>query len=151
MRNAKPAFMLLVPAVVLMAADPFVGTWKLNLAKSKFTTGAPYQEATITISESGNDLDTTLKGTAANGAPVSAHYTAPANGGTGKIVEGPYDAVSGKILSAREREMSFSKGGKVLYTAHSKVSKDGKTLKVATKGTNAAGQAVEGVTLYDKQ
>lgn len=151
MRYAKLVFMLLAPAVALMAADPFVGTWKLNPAESKFKAGAPYQEATITISESGSDNDVALKGTAANGAPLSAHYTVPANGGIGKIVEGPFEAVSGKILNARERETSFSKVGKVSYTTHAKVSKDGKTLTVASKGTNAAGQTVDGVSVYDKQ
>lgn len=92
-----------------------------------------------------------LKGTAGNGAPVSAHYTVPANGGTGKIVEAPYDAVSSKRLNARESEITYSKGGKVSYTTHSKVSKDGKTVTVASKGTNAAGQTVDGITVYDKQ
>ncbi len=151
MRYAKLVFMLLAPAVALMAADPFVGTWKLNPAESKFKVGAPYQEATITISESGSDVDVAVKGTAANGAPFSSHYTVPANGGIGKIVEGSWEAVSGKLLNARERETSYSKGGKVSYTTHGKVSKDGKTLTVATKGTNAAGQAVDGVSVYDKQ
>ncbi len=80
MRYAKLVFMVLAPAVALMAADPFVGTWKLNPAKSKFNAGAPYQEATITISESGSDRDVAFKGTAANGAPISLHYTVPANG-----------------------------------------------------------------------
>jgi hypothetical protein len=151
MRYAKLVFILLVPAIALMAADPFVGTWKLNPAKSKFKAGAPYQEATITIAESGSDDDVALKGTAANGAPLSLHYTQPANGGIGKIVEGPFDAVSGKLLNARERETRYSKGGKVSYTVHAKVSKDGKTLTIASKGTNAAGQAVDGVTVYEKQ
>jgi hypothetical protein len=151
MRYAKLVFMLLVPAIALMAADPFVGTWKLNPAKSKFKAGAPYQELTLTISELGSDRDVALKGTAANGAPLFVHYTIPANGGTGKIIEGPYDAVSGKSLNARMRAVSYTKGGKVLYTAHSKVSTDGKTLAIATKGTNSAGQTVDALTVYDKQ
>jgi hypothetical protein len=134
-----------------MAADPFVGTWKLNPAKSKFKAGAPYQEATSTISESGSDLDVAFKGTAANGAPFSIHYTLPANGGTGKVVEAPFDAVSAKYLNARERKIIQSKGGKVLYTIHSKVSKDGKMLTVVHKGTIAAAQAVDGIWVFDKQ
>ena len=134
-----------------MAAYLFVGTWKLNPAKSKFKAGAPFQEATLTISESGTDDDVALKGTAANGAPFSIHYSLPGNGGTGKIVEAAFDAVSGKLLNARENRITQSKGGKVLYTVHSKVSKDGKTLTVAHKGTSAAGQTVDGVWVFDKQ
>ncbi len=70
--------------------------------------------------------------------------------GPGKI-EGPYDAVSVKLLKARERETSYSKGGKVLYIAHSSLSKDGKTFTNTVKGTNSAGQTMDAVTVYDKQ
>ena len=152
MRYAKLVFMLLAPAIALMAADPGVETWKLNPAKSKFKTGTGPREQTITISESGSDLEIVLKGTNAAGAPTSGHFTVPANGGTGKIIEeGPYDAVSGKRLNANDRETSFSKGGKVVLTAHGKVSKDGKTMTIATKGTNPAGQMVENTAVYEKQ
>ena len=152
MRYAKLVFMLLAPAIALMAADPGFGTWKLNLSKSKYKKGAPPKEATLTISESGSDLDIVLKGTSAAGAPTSGHFTVPANGGTGKIIEeGPYDAVSSKRLNDNERETSFSKGGKVVLTAHGKISKDGKTMTIATKGTNPAGQMVENTAVYEKQ
>ena len=150
MRYVKLALMLLTAAIALMAADPTIGTWKLNTAKSK-KTGSPYQEATLTISGSGSDVDVIAKVTPANGAPFSVHYTVPANGGAGKIIEAPYDAVSGKVLNASERENSFSKGGKVIYTTRAKVSKGGKTMTVRSKGTNAAGQVADYVTTYDKQ
>jgi hypothetical protein len=55
------------------------------------------------------------------------------------------------LMAAEERETRYSKGGKVSYTVHAKVSKDGKTLTIASKGTNAAGQAVDGVSVYDRQ
>ena len=45
MRYVKLALMILTPAIALMAADPFIGAWKLNAAKSKVKTGTPYQEA----------------------------------------------------------------------------------------------------------
>jgi hypothetical protein len=40
MRYAKLAFALLGLAATLVAADPFAGTWKLNLDKSKYKTGS---------------------------------------------------------------------------------------------------------------
>src|SRR6266705_4685017 len=111
MRFAKLASALLGFAALLMAADPFAGTWSLNTAKTKYKTGAPAKEQTLTITETGSDLDVTIKGTAADGAAISSHYTVPAKGGEGKIVESPYDAVSGKRPSANQREISYSKGG----------------------------------------
>jgi hypothetical protein len=132
--------------------NPFVGTWKLNPAKAKYKSGAPPQEATATISQSGSDLDIALKVRPASGAPISAHYTVPENGGTGKIIESSsYDAVSAKRLNANERETSYSKGGKVVLTVRTTVSKDGKTLNSAVKGTDPAGQVVDGTSVYEKQ
>jgi len=40
MRHARIVFALFGFATVLMAADPFVGTWKLDAGKSKYKTGA---------------------------------------------------------------------------------------------------------------
>ena len=148
---AKFAFLLLAPAIAVMAADPFVGTWRLNPAKAKYKAGAGPQQLTVTIAASGSDLDVVEKGTGASGAPVSNHYTVPANGGIGKLIEGPYDAVSSRRLNATAQEISFSKGGKVVFTVRSNVSKDGKTLSNAVSGTNIAGQAVDGVNTFEKQ
>src|SRR5215472_16376809 len=107
MRYAKLAFALLGLAAVLVAAEPFAGTWKLNTEKSKFTTGAPPKELTIIIADSGSDLDVAVKGTSADGSPISGHYTVPAAGGEGKIMEFPYDAVSGKRMGPNQREVSY--------------------------------------------
>jgi hypothetical protein len=151
MRYVKLVFLFLAVAVALVAADPFVGTWKVNPAKSKFKTGTAPKEQTVTISEFGGDLDIAVKGTAADGTPMSTHYTVPSAGGGGKVVESPYEAVSGKRMNANERETSYSKGGKVVYTTHAKLAKDGKTLTVHSTGTNPAGQTVDGTVTYDKQ
>ena len=151
MRYAKLAFALLGFAAVLVAAEPFAGTWKLNTGKSKFKTGAPPKELTITIEESGRDLDVTAKGTSADGSPISGHYTVPAQGGEGKIIEFPYDAVSGKRMGPNQREVSYSKGGKVVYTVRTRVSGDGKTMTSTSKGSNPQGQTVEGTSVYEKQ
>ena len=55
------------------------------------------------------------------------------------------------MSSPNERDTSFSKGGKVVYTANAKRSANGKTMTVAVKGTNPSGQTVDGTNFYDKQ
>lgn len=151
MRCARLAFALLAVAAILFAAEPFAGTWKLNSAKSRYKAGEPPKEQTVTIAESGSDLDVTIKGTGADGTPISSHYTVPAAGGEGKVIESPYDAVSGKRLGPDRREISYSKGGNVVLTVHSRVSKDGKTMTVTVKGTAAQGKPVDAVAVYDRQ
>ncbi|PYT16057.1 MAG: hypothetical protein DMG59_11685 [Acidobacteria bacterium] len=151
MRYSKLVLLLLAFAGALIAADPFVGTWKLNAAKTKFKTGMAPKEQTVSFSEEGSDLHVMVKGTSPDGKAISVHFTVPTAGGTGKIIESPYEAVSSKSVNANERDTSFSKGGKVVYTAKAKRAADGKTMTVAVKGTNPSGQTVEGTAFYDKQ
>jgi hypothetical protein len=47
--------------------------------------------------------------------------------------------------------MSYMKGGKSVYTTHSKVAADGKSLVVTSKGLNPTGKTVEGSITYTKQ
>jgi hypothetical protein len=151
MRYSKFILVLLAFASASMAADPFVGTWKLNSAKTKYKTGMPPKEQIVTFSEEGSDLHTMVKGTSSDGQAISMHFTVPTAGGTGKIIESPYQAVSAKMPNPNERDTSFSKGGKVVYTTKAKRSANGKTMTVAVKGTNPFGQTADGTNFYDKQ
>ncbi len=151
MRYFKLILIVLAFAIASMAADPFVGTWKLNSAKSKYKTGAAPKEQTITFAETGSDLDVTVRGASSDGKTISMHFTLPTASGSGKVIESPYDAVSGKKSGTNELDTTFSKGGKVAYTAKAKRSADGKTMTVAVQGTNPAGQTVKGTNVYDKQ
>ena len=151
MRYAKLAFALLALAALLIAAEPFAGTWKLNLEKSKYKTGTAPKEQTLTIAEAGSDLDVTLSGTAADGSAIASHYTVPAQGGEGKIIQSTYEAVSGKRMGPNQREITFTKAGKAVFTAHSRVSADGNTITVNAKGTDAQGKPMDAVVVYEKQ
>src|SRR5260370_13051243 len=110
------------------------------------------KEQPVNYSEEGSDLHVMVKGTSSDGQAISIHLTVPTVGGQGKIIESPYEAVSATNVNANnERDSSFSKGGKVVYTAKAKRSADGKTMTVAVKGTNPSGQRVTGTNFYDKQ
>src|SRR5258708_36669248 len=98
MRYAKLGFALLGLAAVLIAAEPFAGTWKLNLEKTKYNTGTPPKEQTLTIAEAGSNLDVTLSGTASDGSAIASHYTGPAQGGGGRVIQSPSEAGSGKRM-----------------------------------------------------
>jgi hypothetical protein len=152
MNYTKLTFALLAFATTLLAADPFVGTWKMDSAKTKYKEGTAPKEQTITITEMGKDLNVKVAGTAADGSPIAMSYSVPAGGGEGKLIEGSaYDGVSGKRHGANEREMMYKKGGKTVYTVHSKVTDDGNTMVATAKGINVLGQKVEAETYYDKQ
>ena len=151
MRYARFAFVIFGFATGLMAADPFIGTWNMNSAKSKYSVGTAPKEQTVTIAETGSDLDVTVKGTSSDGTAFTSHYTVPAAGGEGKIIESRYDAVSGKRMGSNQRDVTYTKGGKVALTAHSRISGGGKTMTVTVKGTDMVGKPEDAVLVFDKQ
>jgi hypothetical protein len=48
--------MLLGFTDTLLAADAFTGTWKLNVAKSKYAAGMEVKEVTVVVAEQGDNL-----------------------------------------------------------------------------------------------
>ena len=118
-----------------MRGGPFAGTWKMNPAKTKFKTGAAPKEQTVTIAESGSDLNVKVAGIAADGSKIAYGYTIPSAGGTGKMAEpSTYEGISGKRMGPNEREVTYMKGGKTVYTTHSKVAADGNSCPLQSQG-----------------
>jgi hypothetical protein len=142
---------LLVFATPLFAAEPFAGTWTLNTAKTKYTTGSPPTNVTLVIEEQGTNLLTTVTGTNSDGSPISIKFTVPISGGTGSIQAGDANGITSKRISANVRENTYTKDGKEIRTRHMVISKDGKTMTSKVKGMNPAGSPVEGTDVYDKQ
>src|SRR6266699_1767749 len=77
MRYTKLMLVLLGFAATLCAADPFVGTWKMNVAKTKYKVGTAPKEQTVTISETGSEMSVKVEGTAADGSKILLSYTMP--------------------------------------------------------------------------
>ena len=150
MRRILSAVTLFAMAGALFAADPFEGTWKLNSSKTKFTQGAAPKEETLVVAKQGDDYLITVAGIDAVG-PISTKYSAPMNGGEGKILDGPYDAISAKNINSNTRELTYMKGGKEVRSSHGVVAKDGKSLRVTVKGTDANGKPIAGTLAFDKQ
>ena len=152
MRIPKIALLFLSVPLMIWAADPFVGTWKLNLSESHYTTGTPPKEQTVTTSESGDNQDTTVTFTPTEGSVISYHFMTPVKGGTGSVVQGAgFDAVTAKRINENTRELHFAQGAKEVRTARVTVSKDGKSMRTTLKGTDPQGKPVDATLVYDKQ
>ena len=100
-------------ATTLGGADPFIGRWKLNVAKSHYLTGPAPREQTETLSVEGPNLRVRVVGTTADGVKTLVSYWVPYEGGLGHMdaeSSSAYDGISGKHLGPREREISRLKG-----------------------------------------
>ncbi len=138
-------------AGTLFAQSPFVGTWKLDTAKTRYTIGEPPKDGTLVINEQGDNLQVTATVTNADGSTSSLKYTVPLKGGAAQVQKGAYDAINSRAISANVRENRFSKNGKEISSRRLVVSGDGKTLRSTVKGTTAAGTPVKGVDVLEKQ
>ena len=149
---------MLIASMGWAAEDPLLGTWKLNLAKSKYSPGPPPKSGTTTYSPYGEDGVKTVRDEVdAQGNSIHSEYTAKYDG-KDYAVQGPAGGgnppratLSARRIDAYTTENTNKMGGKVLSVSSRVVSKDGKTLTIYVKGTDAQGQPVNNVVVYDKQ
>src|SRR5215510_5153424 len=132
--------------------DPIIGTWKLNLAKSKFSPGPSPKSNTLTYEAVGQGVKVTNKLTDAEGKQLDIQGTANYDGKDYPVTGNPdWDTIARKRIDAYTMETTRKKAGKVVSTATSVVSKDGKTRTVTEKGVNAKGENFSNTLVFEKQ
>jgi hypothetical protein len=141
-----------IVSVSAQSSDARIGTWKLNVAKSKYSPGPAPKSLTVKVEASGQGEKVTTEGVNAAGTATMTQYTANFDGKDYPITGSQnVDTVSLKRIDARTTERTDKKGDKVVLTRTRVVSQDGKTMTVTEKGTNAQGQAVDNVVVFEKQ
>jgi len=130
-----------------------VGTWKQLLSKSKYSPGpAPTIPTTVKIESVEGGEKVSVDGVGADGKATSYAYTVKYGGTPTSVTGSPYgDMVAFKKRNDREVAQTYTRNGNVSRTSMRTVSKDGKTLTIAAKGTTANGQKYDNVTLFEKQ
>jgi hypothetical protein len=137
-------------AVAYAASDGFIGTWKLNEAKSKIASGTA-KNSTVIYAAAGDSVRVTIDGTDANGKPMHAEWTGKYDGkdypvtGDATTDMRSYRAVDDHTLIATSK-----KGGKLVNTARIVLSADGKTRTVTLTATDDKGMKTTSTAVYDK-
>ena len=143
-----------VAAAAMFAADPSIGTWKLNIAKSKFADAAMAPKSAMTKIEAaaGGGVTVTVDNVDSTGKKIHYTYTAKYDG---KDYPVKGDENRDSIAITKKDDYTYSvvskKAGKVTSDATVVYSKDGKTRTVTVSGTNSQGQSGTNVQVYDKQ
>jgi hypothetical protein len=147
------AAVVLAFGIVTAAIDSNVGTWKLNVAKSKFSPGPAPKSQTIKFEAWGDDgVKYTADGVDADGKPTHWEFQTKYDGKFVPFKGNPdADMISAKRIDPNTIESTTQLKGVVMAHATGVVSKDGKTRTLTQKGKNAKGQAVNNVVVYDKQ
>ena len=140
-----------VGAALCLAADGFLGTWKLNEAKSKLTAGTQ-KNSTVVYSAMGDNMMVTIDGTDAAGKPSHSEWTGKFDGKDYPVTgDSSSDARSVKKIDDHTLTFTVKKGDKVLFTGQIVLSADGKSRTVTTEGTDASGKKIAATAVYDKQ
>jgi hypothetical protein len=154
MRRPVTALLALIVAGVCYAAeDPQVGTWKLNVAKSKYSPGPAPKSSTTKVEAWGDDgVKLTADGVNAEGQTTHVEFQAKYDGKDYPITGLPNaDTILLKRVNPNTVDGHTKKGGKEVGKTRSVVSKDGKTRTFTTEGTDAKGQKFKNVTVYDRE
>jgi hypothetical protein len=150
---------VLVSATAVLAADNFSGTWKLNVAKSKYSPGPAPQSGMTKLEATADGLKIVADGVNAEGKKTHTEYTAKFDGKDypDKVqVDGKPDPTGADMISIKKIddftfEATTKLKGKVLLVTRNVVSKDGKTRTQTATGTNAQGKPVNNTVVYEKQ
>jgi len=160
-RNRFVALALLNAALMLpltyvlgadAAVDPAVGTWTLDLAKSKLDPNQPALKSSVrTYTSTADGLKVSIHSVDADGT----HDTGSTFTYDGKPhpVSGPtdYDTIAVTRVGTNQSKTKLIMSGKVIGHLTRVVSKDGKTMTITVDETNAKGTKVHEVTVYERQ
>ena len=140
-----------VSVAVCFAADSFMGTWKLNEAKSRIGAGSP-KNTTVVYEAAGDDVKVTVDGTDGDGKPVHSEWTGKYDGKDYPVTGDPStDTRSYKKVNDHTLMFTNKKGEKVTISGRAVVSADGTTRTVTITGTDSKGKKFTSTVVYDKQ
>ena len=137
-------------AAACFAANPHMGTWKLNEAKSKLVPGMG-KNTTVTYAEQKDKIKITVDGVDKDGKPTHSVWVGKFDGKAYPVKGNlPYNSVAYRVVNDRTNDITAMKDGKIGWTGQITVAADGKSRTVTINGTDAQGKKFKGKAVYDK-
>jgi hypothetical protein len=128
------------------------GTWKMNPAKSKHSSGPGLKSLMETVELDENHYKVDANGTAADGKPVHIEFNAKFDGKDYPMIGVSWaDTVSVKWVDAHTPQMIQKKDGQVTMIITCRVSKDRNTRTCTLEGKGEPGRNVNDVVVFDRQ
>jgi hypothetical protein len=128
--------------------DPLIGTWELNLAKSKYA-NTPPKKQTVTFELAGDATRMISVIVGVDGKTIRREYTAKADGKDYPMNNfSGSDTVSLTRIDARTVQRTDKKDGKVTSIIIRQVSADGKTFTTTSKRPDGTTSGT--VAVYDR-
>ena len=149
------AALAVTATMAALDSDNSLGTWKINIAASKYTPAPlPVKSLTVVREVAPGGVKVTTTGERTDGTAINSTYLANYDGTPAGVTGkgSPYDTVSIKevdsnifLYEAKSTSGKYSASGRIV------ISNQGKTMTLTAKGTDADGKAMTVALVYDKQ
>jgi hypothetical protein len=135
------------------ADDPFVGTRKLNVAKSKLPSSlSPKSQTNVDELRNDGSYRSVQDGIDANGKTFHSELIWKSDGKAYPITGDPIaDTIAFKRINARTHEYVISRDGKQVMSGKTVVSKNGKTFTQTHRQKDQKGQDARSTFVFEKQ
>jgi hypothetical protein len=144
---------LLALSAAAYAQDPNVGSWKVDLAKSKYNPpGLAPKSVIVKSSAVGNGLSVVVDVVDNTGKPVHYEYTVAYDGRDVPVKGDPgRDTTAMKKIDNLTFEQTNKKDGKLTTVSRFVYAKDGKSRTQTTTGGNPQGEKINNTVVWVKQ
>ena len=143
---------LMGSSAAFASQNNWVGSWKLNAAKSKFSSEAVGRAETLKFESTPAGIKLTSEGTDAQGKATHGEYTSNFDGKDVAWTGNPTaDMASPKRIDDSRYENVWKLAGKQTMKSVVVVSSDNKTLTITQTPSGAQGEATSSVAVYDRQ
>jgi len=158
----KPLLGLMVMAAISTSsqAQPGLqlkfGTWKLNVQKSEFPPGTPRPKSDTRVYEDrgGGVIMSTHTTVSQQGQEALTIYAAKFDGKEYPVAtrgSGALSTIAFHVIDAYSESFVLTRDGKVATRGTTTISKDGSILTMTLSTTDAKGQTLQGISIYEKQ
>ena len=148
-------FMLGMMAPAAHAASPdnlILGTWQLNVARSRFTPGPGWRSQIRIYRATPDGVAVTWTGLDAHGGKMRVSYAYAYDGRDYPMLgSASYDTLNAVRTDERTVRSEEKRDGKIAGIAVRTISPDGKVLTITDQGTNRKGQKFSQLLVFDRQ
>jgi hypothetical protein len=136
--------------VVAAEQELLLGSWKLDVAKSRYTPGPPPRNETRTYVRDAAGMKGTIRRQQDDGRQQVIEYRADFDREYPVMGTEAYDTIRLKRVDARTAEAVLSHAGRVFGTARRVISEDGKTLTITFRQEDQ-GRLESNIAIYRKE
>ncbi|MCU1322554.1 MAG: hypothetical protein JWM43_2203 [Acidobacteriaceae bacterium] len=146
------AIALFLSTVSLLAEDPFLGRWALDVQRSKYSSRTRPKQMTIEMSAAGHGIHYHSETQFPGGRTISADYTAEYDGKPAIVLSarGMLLPVSLKRTAPNVVVATYTSGFQAAATSRRAISANSRVMTVTTTSQDVSGKTVTNVGIYRK-